>query len=214
MHPNTFSSWLSVTLLALTCFTVLPAYSQVDTYDSESQKNAFEDEVRYISDELFIYLRSGPGPDYRLLGSINAGTQVSLINVDREAGYAEILDERQRTGWVEIRFVSRIPTIRYQLEEMLSAMAEKDDEVSQMQAEVDAVMRNLSQFDDKRASLNRQITQQLEEIARLNERIAQRERANNMRWFTRGAILAGICVFLGYLMGLFGRKRKNNDRLM
>jgi SH3 domain protein len=212
MRLHFFTFWLSVALIASA--TVMPAYSQENTEIPELSNNIPDAEARYISDELFIYLRSGPGPDYRLLGSINAGTKVNLLNIDREASYAEIIDERQRTGWVEIRFVSRIPTIRYQLEDMQASMIEKDQEVSLMKTEVDAVMRNLAKFDDQKATLNRQITQQLEEIARLNERIAKRERANNMQWFTRGAILAGICVFVGYLMGLFGRKRNNNDRLM
>lgn len=208
------SKYVFVLLLCLFII-ALPFVSEAqEEQNTKPSASLTEEDTRYISDELFIYLRAGPGPDYRLLGSITAGTRVSLLNVDREAGYAEIIDDRQRTGWVEIRFVSRIPTIRYQLEDMQAEVSSKDTQMQQMQAEVDAVMKNLEKFDSQKAELNRKISQQLEEIGRLNEQIAKRERANNMQWFTRGAILAGVSILFGYLLGLFGRKRNNSDRLM
>ena len=212
------TTYFSIMLILALSFTCAHVAAQAEPNAGELDENSFEDsseeQIRFISDELFTYLRAGPGQDYRLLGSINAGSRVSLLNVDREAGYAEIVDDRERTGWVEIRFVSRIPTIRYQLDDMQNHVETKDQEMSQMQADMNAVMTNLAKFDEQKAALNRQITQQLEEIARLNEKITQRERTNNMEWFSRGAIIAGISILLGYFMGLFGRKRKNGDRLM
>ncbi|MFT6268515.1 MAG: SH3 domain protein [Alphaproteobacteria bacterium] len=184
--------------------------------DSEGgkQPNDQNGEFRWVSDDLFTYLHAGPGNDYRLLGSVTAGTQIQLLQVDRENGYAEVIDNRQRTGWIEIKFVSRNQSIRDDVTDLQASLTQRDESLASIQTELNAVMQNLNTFDAQKTKLNRQITQQLEDIARLNEQLERRERANNMQWFTRGAMLGVIALLIGYILGLFGRKRKSNDRLM
>lgn len=46
---------------------------------------------RYIADKLFTYMHSGPSNQYRILGSIDAGEKVKLIEVNKESGYIAIL---------------------------------------------------------------------------------------------------------------------------
>ena len=36
------------------------------------------EEKRYVSDELNTWVRSGPGDNYRLVGTVNAGEEVVL----------------------------------------------------------------------------------------------------------------------------------------
>lgn len=172
-------------------------------------------DTRFISDDLFIYLHAGPGRDFRLKGSIGAGSKVQLLQVDEDKGFAEIIDERERRGWVESKFVSRNPSIRAQLSVMQTAVNNKQADVEKMQAEVKAMKQNVSQSNRQKTTLNRQITEQLEQISSLNRQIEQRERMSNMQWFTRGSVLAIVSVVIGYLLGLFGRKSgTSKDRLM
>ncbi len=198
-----------------------PAFAQQDTsepnattQDQQQEPNDQSGDFRYISDDLFTYLRSGPGTNYRLLGSVNAGTKIQLLQVDNEKGYAEVIDNRQRTGWIETRFISPTPSIRNEFKALQVEVKEKEQSRLDMQKKLEAATQNLSKSDEQKSSLNRQVTQQLEDIARLKEQFEQRERANSMEWFTRGAILAIIALVLGYFMGLIGRKRKNSNRLM
>lgn len=46
---------------------------------------------RYIADKLFTYMHSGPSNQYRILGSIDAGEKVKLIEVNKESGYSQLL---------------------------------------------------------------------------------------------------------------------------
>ena len=95
-------------------------------------------------------------------------------------------------------------------------LAHKDNTLHKMQDDMKAMMKNINKFDAQNTQLNRQVTQQLENIARLNEQLERRERANNMQWFSRGAILGVIALIIGYLMGIFARKqrRSKGDRRM
>jgi len=180
----------------------------------KSQPNESSGATRWISDDLFTYLRAGPGKGFRLLGSVNAGTKIQLLNVNKEAGYAQIIDDRQRTGWIEIRYVSRDQSIRDDVDDLNALIVDKDESVQSMQNKMQAVMQNLAKSDDQKASLNRKITQQLEEISNLHAQIKKRARDNSLLWFTRGSILGVSALLIGYVLGIFGRRRKHSNRLM
>lgn len=190
------------------------AQSTQSNSQTQQEPNDQTGDFRYISDDLFIYLHAGPSKEFRLLGSITAGSQVQLLQVDSDAGYAEIIDARQRTGWVESKFVTRNQSIRQDVLDMEISLNDKNKELANMQSKVDAAMENLTQNEEQKFALNRQLTEQLEEVARLNEQLEKRERTNNMMWFTRGGILAISALVIGYILGLIGRKRNNKDRLM
>ncbi len=46
---------------------------------------------RYIADKLFTYMHSGPSNQYRILGSIDAGEKVKLIEVNKGVVIAILL---------------------------------------------------------------------------------------------------------------------------
>ncbi len=48
------------------------------------------DTTRYISDELSTWVRSGPGDQYRLVGKVNAGDQVTVLQLIPTANNAQI----------------------------------------------------------------------------------------------------------------------------
>lgn len=200
--------------------TVLSAFSHAQVNPSEKeterqqQPNKQNGDFRWVSDDLFTYLRAGPGKGYRLLGSVNAGTRIQLLQLDREAGYAEIIDDRQRTGWIEINYVTRKQSIRNDIIDVENQLVERDKDRQSMQAQVQAAMQRLAQSEKQQAKLNRQITQQLEDISVLNEQIDENARTNNMLWFTRGGVLGVIALLIGYTLGIFGRRRNNSNRLM
>ncbi|MDT0627363.1 TIGR04211 family SH3 domain-containing protein [Alteromonas sp. W364] len=171
-------------------------------------------EVRYISDELFIYLHAGPGRDFRILGSITAGTTVSLLEVDSSAGYAQIEDDRGRTGWVESKFVSRIPSIRAELTQARERVAEQQIEVDEALNAMRKAKRDRQDAEKQRLSLNRSLTKSLEEKAELARVIDRKDRNDQMRWFTRGTVLALVSVLFGFLLGLYARKRGKSNPLL
>ena len=59
---------------------------------------------RYVSDDLFIYLHSGPSTQYRIVGSVNAGSKVDVQQWNTETEFAKVIDPKGRTGWVETNF--------------------------------------------------------------------------------------------------------------
>ena len=82
---------------------------------------------RYISDDLFTFMHSGPNNTYRIMGSVNAGSKVQLLQTNKDTGYTQIRDARGRTGWVQSKFVTnqesmaiRLPRVEKELKEVSS----------------------------------------------------------------------------------------------
>lgn len=60
------------------------------------------EETRYVSDELNT-VRSGPGDHYRLVGTVNAGEEVTLLQTDANTNYARVKDSSGRTARIPLK---------------------------------------------------------------------------------------------------------------
>jgi len=86
---------IGLTLLALSATTV-----------------AHAEEKRYVSDELSTWVRSGPGDNYRLVGTVNAGEEVALLQTDSNTNYAQVRDSSGRTAWIPLKELNTDPSLR------------------------------------------------------------------------------------------------------
>lgn len=66
-------------------------------------------EKRYISDELWINLRSGPANDYKILKILKSGTHLQLIETNEEAKFSKVITDKGLEGWVPTRFIQDEP---------------------------------------------------------------------------------------------------------
>ena len=70
------------------------------------------EEKRYVSDELNTWVRSGPGDNYRLVGTVNAGEEVTLLQTNAETNYGQVRDSTGRTSWIPLKELSAVPSLR------------------------------------------------------------------------------------------------------
>jgi SH3 domain protein len=199
--------------LLIFTFSLLCFSSFLSAQDAASSARG-DQEIRYISDDLFIFLHAGPARKFRIVGSINAGSTVSLLEVNNTAGFTKVVDERERTGWVESKYLSDNPSIRVSLQNAESELNALQQEASQMRKNMNAALSNFEEADNQKESLNSRLTKSLEKNIQLESYIEKQARSDKMQWFTRGAILALISLFIGYLMGLFTRKKGRSNRIM
>jgi SH3 domain protein len=159
-------------------------------------------------------MHAGPGRNFRILGSINAGTTISLLQVDEDAGYSKIKDDRERTGWVESKFVSNTPSIRVSFEEVSKKLNEQQKGYTTMQKKMNTALRELTESEQQKSLLDQNLSKTLKKNAELEKRLAQQDSKVQIEWFTRGAIVVIASIIIGYLLGLFGRKRRKSNPLM
>ncbi|MEI8608374.1 TIGR04211 family SH3 domain-containing protein [Enterovibrio sp. Hal110] len=177
----------------------------------------------YISDELFTYMHSGPGTQFRILGSIDAGTKVTIVDRNRNAGYTQVLDERGRKGWVESKYVSnqaglktRVPALEKELTQVKSALANaQGDSEAKTKGLIESLeQRNtqLKELETHTSELNQKLIDAQSEIRELRARIDTQKDDLLMRWFTYGAMVAGAGLLFGLILPhLIPRRKKRNN---
>lgn len=105
LFRKSFAIVSCVFIVFVSLSTTTAAQEQSSTNTITQKPYDKNDKFRWICDDLFTYLRAGPGQDYRLIGSVTAGTQIQLLQVDHEAGYADIIDHRQQSSAAATREV-------------------------------------------------------------------------------------------------------------
>lgn len=176
---------------------------------------------RYIADKLFTYMHSGPSNQYRILGSIDAGEKVKLIEVNKESGYSHIADERGRTGWVESRFITRevsntlrLPALEKELEEVKKLLANArqnaDSEKAGLAESLELRNQQIADLERNYADISKQLTDSQSEIRELRAKLDTQKENLLLKYFTYGGGVAGIGLLLGLVLPHIIPRRKRH----
>ncbi|MGF1835719.1 TIGR04211 family SH3 domain-containing protein [Photobacterium sanguinicancri] len=184
---------------------------------------AHAEQVRYISDDLFTYMHKGPSTQFRIIGSVNAGTKVSLLETNKDTGYSRVTDSRGRTGWVSSKFISRqvglkdrVPALEKELTKVKAALAEavKSSDEQNAGLKNSLTLRNdqITELETQNTNLNDQLMTSQAEIRELRAKIDTQKDDLLMRWFTYGGMVAGVGLLLGLVLPhIIPRRRKSNN---
>ncbi|ASK54527.1 TIGR04211 family SH3 domain-containing protein [Vibrio tarriae] len=176
---------------------------------------------RYIADKLFTYMHSGPSNQYRILGSIDAGEKVKLLEVNKESGYSQIADERGRTGWVESRFITRevsntlrLPALEKELEEVKKLLANArqnaDSEQAGLAESLELRNQQIAELERNHAEISKQLIDSQNEIRELRAKLDTQKEDLLLKYFTYGGGVAGIGLLLGLVLPHIVPRRKRH----
>ncbi len=119
-------------------------------------------EYRWVSDVIYVPMRSGKGNQYRILDSaVRTGTRLKLISEDKEAGWVEVENAKGQVGFIPIQYVIDRPTAAIQLE----ATSKK---LQDLQTKYNELRNELRNTDSTRADLH----DQLQSVTAENQKLA------------------------------------------
>jgi len=186
---------------------------------------AHAEEKRYVSDELNTWVRSGPGDNYRLLGTLNAGEEVVLLQTDNNTNYAQVRDSSGRTAWIPQKELNSTPSLRTRvpdLENQVKTLTDKltnidntwnqrTAEMQQKVAQSDGVINGLKQENQK---LKNELIVAQKKVDAANLQIDDKQRSIIMQWFMYGGGVLGAGLLLGLVLPHMIPTRKRKDRWM
>ena len=193
-------------LCIISVFTSLQSLAQ-ETNDSEG-------EIRYISDDLFTYLHAGPGRNFRILGSVVAGTRVMLLQEDPEKNFVEIIDDKQRTGWVDAEFINISSSVRELVPGLQQQLETNEKTILQQRNSNDLLNQQITDLTSQNTNLKNELSNIEKENAKITLTLADYDQTAEMEWFTRGGIVAVISLLLGIILTYLPKKRRRNDSWM
>ena len=190
-------------------------------------------EAAWVTDELQLDLRAGPGNQYRILQMVPAGEALTVVEPADDWSRVELASGRE--GWMLTRFLSDQPGAGERLDEVearaqrltLDNQRLREDleaatgRLDALQAEFVVVneQRNLleTQMVEARQGLelfaeHQDMRKQLVDLQRLNEDLGHQinllEQRNESRWFMAGGAVLGVGLLFGLLLGRStGRRR-------
>ncbi|AUI85254.1 arylsulfatase [Vibrio azureus] len=176
---------------------------------------------RYISDDLFTYMHSGPNNTYRIMGSVNAGEKVKLLQVNKDTGYTQVRDSRGRTGWVQSKLVTnqesmaiRLPRTEKELEEVKKQLANarqnSDTEKAGLVQSLENSNNQISNLEKRYTEISEQLTSVETENRKLRAKLDTQKQDMFMKYFAYGGGVAGLGLLLGLLLpSLIPRRKKS-----
>ncbi|MPW30591.1 TIGR04211 family SH3 domain-containing protein [Agarivorans sp. B2Z047] len=182
-------------------------------------------QTRYISDDLYVFMHSGPSNQFRIVGSVNAGTKINQVEYNQENKYAKIVLENGREGWVEAKYLNRSPGLAAQLEQVKSQLEKSQTALKQQQQDsgaasaeqaeqIDSQQQQIEQLQLTNDQLNEQLTQISQQNNAIQHELDTKDEAVQMQWFMRGAGVAGIGLILGILLPMIPRRKKRDNQWM
>lgn len=178
------------------------------------EPNDSEGDIRYISDDLFTFLHAGPGRNYRILGSVIAGTKVTMLQEDTESEFVEVIDDKQRTGWIRAEFISKSRSVRELVPGLQQQLQEANTVIKQQRIDNDLLNQRIADLSSQNAGLTRKLDEIATKNSRISVELANQDQSAQIEWFTRGGIVAVISLLLGIILTYLPKKRRRNDNWM
>ena len=195
-------------------FSLLLTSSLAIGQTQEQEPNDGNGEVRYISDDLYTYLHAGPGRNYRILGSVLAGTRVTQLQIDTESNFVEIIDDKQRTGWVDATFITNRSSIRETLPDLEEQLKTTAASLTAKRQEGELLNQQIADLTTRNEQLNKELNDLQQENAAIQERLNNQDQSALVEWFTRGGIVALGGIIIGVIIAYLPKKRRRNDQWM
>lgn len=176
---------------------------------------------RYIADNLFTYMHAGPSNQFRIIGSVNAGDKINLVDVNKDTGYSQVVDDKGRKGWVESRFVTRqasmsvrLPKLEKELATVKDLLANAQKNADQEQAglleSLDIRNKQIAELEQSYSDISQQLTASQAEIRELRARLDTQKEDLLLRYFMYGGGVAGIGLLFGLILPHIIPRRKKS----
>jgi len=122
-------------------------------------------EKRYVSDKLFIQLRSGPSNEHRILKVLQSGEH--LVYLEENGDFTHVKTDKGTEGWVRTQYLVDEPIAR---EKLIFANRDLDNlraELNAANQQREELQQELEAVKSERANTNRSNTELERELERI-----------------------------------------------
>ncbi|KZN50695.1 TIGR04211 family SH3 domain-containing protein [Pseudoalteromonas luteoviolacea] len=164
----------------------------------------------FIVDNLYLFLHSGPGKNYRILGSVEAGASIQITN-EQENNFVRIIDNKNRSGWVESKFVTAEAGLRQQVIDLNASLASAQQQLDSLEESVPTLQNDYALLETQNIELQntiKDLNTQLQQQIKSNQNKVEQEQ-HKLLSYGGGIALSGL--ILGVILTLFLSRRKRYD---
>lgn len=188
---------------------------------ASAQAMAQTDGQAWVSDKLSTYVRSGPTDGYRIIGTLNAGEQVEVL--EESGDYTRVRGQSGDTVWVLTNEIQETPSAREQLPVLQARVDELTAELdgindtweqrtSSMTEALELREQRIADLETRNNELDNEAEHSRQQVRALQARLDTQEEDLLMRYFMYGGGVAGAGLLVGLVVPHLPRRRKKRDR--
>ncbi len=149
-------------------------------------------EERYISDVLYVPLRSGQGDQYRIIHrGLPSGTKVTLLEENSETGYSLVEIDNGNQGWIRSRYLLAEPTAQMKLDQVLAQQTDSgQEELQQQLTDLQQQVANLNTQNEQLTTEKAELQGQFDALQQLSGNVININE-NNKRLVEKNQLLRG-----------------------
>ncbi|MGX2957291.1 TIGR04211 family SH3 domain-containing protein [Ursidibacter arcticus] len=177
-------------------------------------------QTQYVTENLNTYLRKGPGDQFKISGTIQAGDKVTLL--DRKDRYALIRDSKNREAWILNSELTSTPSskeltpqLQQKVEELTLKLNKIDSDWQQRTAEMQRRTEQANQQSNLLLDQNAQLKRELDILKSKNRDLEAMQDAQSreimIQYFIYGGSVLGVGLLLGLIIPLLLPRRKRNN---
>ena len=121
-------------------------------------------EPAWVSDQFEIMLRSGPSTSNAIQLQVDSGTQLEVLERDRETGYSRVRTQGGTEGWVLTRYLMSEPSAREQLQTLTGQLTNAntrgtslDSQLQALRAEYETANRRIRTLEQEKAAVEKEL---------------------------------------------------------
>lgn len=180
------------------------------------------DNVRWVSDSLNTYVRSGPTEGYRIVGTLSSGTRVQLLRT--QGDYSQVRGENGDAVWIpnsDLQEVpgqaERLPALELKVTELSTELKNINEtwetRVQGMQETLDTRKKLIDELEANRSALDIELNQARSELREAQAQLGSEQKQVLMRYMVYGGSIAGVGLLAGLILPtMFRLRRKRNDQ--
>lgn len=175
-----------------------------------AQEEVVQEPNGYIIDELYIFMHSGAGSNYRIIGSINAGSPLTLTG-EQQNGYFQVVDDKNREGWVESKFITEKPGLRYVVAELNAQLAANSEQEAVALENLQSNQQQVATLTEQNEALSQQVAELNKTLSATQAKLQSQDMDIKKEWFFNGAIVLIIGLVIGIVLPFFTAKKRRVD---
>lgn len=123
-------------------------------------------DVRYVSDKIYIVLHRGPGADYRWVAKLTPGTRLKVGRSSDDGDWSEVTTDRGTNGWVRSEYLSpespaqvKLPAALARAQELEAKNVELNQELQAIKEEKVELLNKMSASDSELGGVSQELAQ-------------------------------------------------------
>lgn len=140
-----------------------------------------QSQTRYVSDELFVNLRTGQGDQYRITKILRSGTRMEILENGDTTDWIRVRTAAGDEGWVRTQYLQDGPIARDLLVQAQAKIAELNNKQSTLNSSASEIQtQNQTLQEELTASQTEaaRYSQELEELKRISANAVQLNASN------------------------------------